>query len=80
MRALDRMTAVLRPGGRIALFTSVQGRSAPLRTIESLVAARSGARLFDRRELVEALEARGFGDVRQRVTGVTQFIGGRLSA
>jgi ubiquinone/menaquinone biosynthesis C-methylase UbiE len=78
MRALDRMTDVLTPGGRIALFTSVRGNSAPLRTAESLMAARSGARLFERRELVEALEARGFVAIRQRITGITQFIGGRL--
>jgi SAM-dependent methyltransferase len=79
MRALDRMTEVLTPGGRIALFTSVRGRSAPLRTFESILSARSGARLFERRELVDQLEARGFVDVRQRVTGITQFIGGRLA-
>jgi ubiquinone/menaquinone biosynthesis C-methylase UbiE len=79
MRALDRMTAVLTPGGRLALFTSVRGRSAPLRTAESVLAARSGARLFERRELVEALEDRGFVEVRQRVTGITQFVGGRLA-
>jgi ubiquinone/menaquinone biosynthesis C-methylase UbiE len=79
MRALDRMTAVLTPGGRIALFTSVRGRSAPLRTFESLLAARTGAQLFERDELVEALVQRGFSDVRQRVSGITQFIGGRLA-
>jgi SAM-dependent methyltransferase len=80
MRALDRMTAVLTPGGRIALFTSVRGRSAPLRTFESIVGSRSGAHLFERRELVDALKERGFGEVRQRVAGVTQFVGGTLSA
>jgi ubiquinone/menaquinone biosynthesis C-methylase UbiE len=78
IRALDRMTAVLTGGGRIALFTSVRGRSAPLRTIESVLSARSGARLFEQRELVEALEVRGFTDIRQRITGITQFVGGRL--
>jgi ubiquinone/menaquinone biosynthesis C-methylase UbiE len=79
MAALDRMTEVLTPGGRIALFTSVRGRSAPLRTFESLLAMRSGARLFEQRELVTALERRGFGEIRQRITGVTQFIGGTLA-
>jgi SAM-dependent methyltransferase len=79
VRALDRMTSVLKPGGRIALFTSVRGRSAPMRTFESLVAARSGAHMFEQRELVDALGARGFADVRQRLTGVTQFVGGRLA-
>jgi SAM-dependent methyltransferase len=78
MRALDRMTAVLNPGGRLALFTSVRGRSAPLRTAESLVQARGGAWMFERDELVEALRARGYGEIRQRLTGVTQFLGARL--
>lgn len=80
MRALDRMTAMLAPGGRIAILTSVRGRSVPLRTFESVVQSRSGARMFERDEVVEALEQRGFGEVRQRLAGVTQFVGGRLSA
>jgi SAM-dependent methyltransferase len=78
-RALDRMTAVLTPGGRIALFTSVRGRSAFLRAFESVLAKRSGAHLFERTELVTALEQRGFTEIRQRITGITQFIGGRLA-
>jgi ubiquinone/menaquinone biosynthesis C-methylase UbiE len=77
MRALDRMTAVLTPGGRIAIFTTARHRTAPLRTAESLLALRSGARLFEARELVDALEQRGYVDVRQRVAGITQFVGGR---
>ena len=48
MRALDRMTAVLTPGGRIAIFTTVRGRSAPLRTFESIAGSRSGTRMFER--------------------------------
>ena len=79
-RALDRMTQVLTPGGRIALFTSVRGRSAPLRTIESVVGGRSGARMFERREIVDALERRGFTEVRQRIAGITQFVGGTLAS
>ena len=79
MRALDRMTAVLAPGGRIALFTSARARSAPVRTVESVLTARSGARMFEQHEVVRALERRGFVEVRQRVTGITQFVGGRLA-
>jgi SAM-dependent methyltransferase len=78
MRALDRMTDVLTPGGRIALFTSVRGRSAPLRAFESVVGGRGGAHLFEREELVEALKQRGYGEIRQRVAGITQFVGGTL--
>jgi SAM-dependent methyltransferase len=80
MRALDRMTAVLTPGGRIAIFTSVRGRSGPLRTFESVAGARSGMRMFERDEVVHALEARGYVEIRQRITGLTQFVGGRLAA
>lgn len=78
-RALDRMAAVLRPGGRVAIFTSVRGRSVPLRTLEAIAQRQSGMRMFERWEVVDALRARGFDEVRQRITGVTQFVGGRLA-
>jgi len=80
LRAPDRMTDVLSTGGRIALFTSARPRSAPVRTVQGLVTARSGARMFEQDEVARALEARGFADVRVRVTGITQFVGGRLEA
>jgi len=78
-RALDRIAAVLGDGGRVAILTSVRGRSTALRSWESLLEARSGMRMFECREIVDALEERGFGDVRQRLTGVTQFVGARLA-
>jgi SAM-dependent methyltransferase len=78
-KALDRMRAVLTPGGRIALFTTCRGRSAPLRTFESAVGSRSGMRMFEQDEIVGALEARGFVEIRQRLSGFTQFVGGRLA-
>jgi len=79
MRALDRMTSVLTPGGRLALFTTARNRSAPVRSAESILALRSGARLFEQRELVDALRARGYIEIRQRITGITQFVGGTLA-
>ena len=79
MKALDSMTSMLTPGGRIAIFTSARTRSAPFRTFESAVRARSGIHMFERRELVDALEARGYAEIRQRITGFTQFLGGRLA-
>jgi ubiquinone/menaquinone biosynthesis C-methylase UbiE len=78
--ALDSFTRVLTPGGRLAIFTSARGRSVPLRTFERVVRARSGMNMFERDELVNALAGRGFENVRQRVTGMTQFVGGRLAA
>jgi ubiquinone/menaquinone biosynthesis C-methylase UbiE len=79
MRALDRMTAVLTEGGRIAIFTSVRGRTPPLRAFESVMQSRSGMRMFERDDVTEALEERGFTDIRQRLAGFTQFVGGRLA-
>jgi SAM-dependent methyltransferase len=78
--ALDHMTRVLTPGGRLALFTSCRTSSAPLRTLDGLAGARSGMRMFERDELTDALRSRGFVAVRRRVTGLTQFVGGRLGA
>lgn len=78
MRALDRMTEVLAPGGRIALFTTARLRSAPLRTLQDLGTSRGGVVMFDEGEVASALRARGYRDVRRRVTGLTQFVGGRL--
>jgi SAM-dependent methyltransferase len=80
LRALDRMTAVLNPGGRIAIFTSARGRSAPLRAFEAVIQARSGMLMFEQDDIVDALRDRGYEDVRQRTAGFTQFVGGRLAA
>ena len=79
MRALDRMTAVLTPGGRIAIFTSAQGRTPLVRPWAGLTGRRSGMRMFEQDQVVQALQDRGFVEVRQRVTGLTQFVGGRLA-
>jgi SAM-dependent methyltransferase len=76
--ALDRMTATLAPGGRIALLTSVRGRSTILRAWESMAARQTGMRMFERSEVVDALRERGFTDVSRHLTGATQFVGGRL--
>ena len=76
--ALDEMRRVLAPGGRIALFTSSHGRTAALRALETAVAAPAGIRMFGQDELIDALRARGFTDIRQRLSGLTQFVGGRV--
>jgi hypothetical protein len=34
-------------------------------------------RMFEHDEITRALAERGFKDVRQRVSGLTQFVGGR---
>jgi ubiquinone/menaquinone biosynthesis C-methylase UbiE len=78
-KALDEMTRVLSRGGRIALFTSARGNTGPVRLVETALAAPAGIRMFERDEIVEALRERGFTDLRQRTSGLTQFVGGRLA-
>jgi ubiquinone/menaquinone biosynthesis C-methylase UbiE len=75
--ALDQMTRVLTPGGRIALFTSCRMSSAPVRTVDGFLGARSGMRMFERDEITDALERRGLTGVHQRIAGLTQFVGAR---
>jgi SAM-dependent methyltransferase len=77
---LDEMTRVLASGGRIAIFTSCRTLPAPLRPLEALAGAASGMRMFERGEVARALAVRGFGQLRERVAGETQFVGGRLAA
>lgn len=75
--ALDEMRRALAPGGRIAIMTSIRRPLAP--TAATPVAERlSGMRIFGPREITDALRERGFRDVRQRVAGFVQFVGGRL--
>jgi SAM-dependent methyltransferase len=78
--ALDHMTRVLTPGGRIAILTSARLQSAAGRAVNDLAGARSGMRIFGPDEIVDALTDRGFADVRQKIAGLTQFVGGRLAA
>jgi SAM-dependent methyltransferase len=75
--ALDELTRVLAPGGRIAILTSCRFRSAPLRTAESIAGRLSGIRLFEPDEITGALADRGFTDVKQRIAGVAQYVGAR---
>jgi ubiquinone/menaquinone biosynthesis C-methylase UbiE len=76
--ALDHMTRVLTPGGRIALFTSSRGRTLPLRAWDGFVGERlTGQRMFEHDEVTGALRERGYVDVQQLTTGITQFVGGR---
>jgi SAM-dependent methyltransferase len=78
--ALDHMARVLTPSGRIAIFTSCRSRLPALGALESALTARSGLRMFGQDEIVTALRERGFVAISQRVSGLTQFVGARLSA
>ncbi len=75
---LDEMRRVLAPGGRIALMTSIR-RPVTVRPMKPVVERLSGMRVFEPDEITGALATRGFVDVRQRVSGLVQFVGGRLA-
>jgi SAM-dependent methyltransferase len=76
LAALDAMARVLAPGGRVAILTSARTPLTPS-PVGALVGAATGLRVFGRDEITAALEDRGFEDVRQRVTGLAQFVGAR---
>lgn len=77
--AMDEMRRVLRPGGRVAIMTSVR-RQATLRPLKPLIERASGMRMFESDEIVEGLRQRGFANVRQRLAGLVQFVGGHVAA
>jgi SAM-dependent methyltransferase len=77
MRALDRMTDVLRPGGRIALMASY-GRGTPaLHAAERAAGRVLGMRIFGPEEITGALRVRGYTGIQQHVAGLLQFVGAR---
>lgn len=79
MRALENLTGLLRPGGRLALLTSAR-RPGPLGVVDEALGRVSGQHMFSRDEVVARLGQLGYVDVDQRVAGLTQFVGGRLPA
>jgi ubiquinone/menaquinone biosynthesis C-methylase UbiE len=78
-RALDHMARVLTPGGRVAILTSCRLQSPPMQLWNEAMGRwlSGGQRMFDPDEITGALRERGFGDVNQRITGLTQFVGAR---
>lgn len=76
--ALSGMARVLAPGGRIAVMTSVR-RQVQLAPLKPLIERASGMRVFEHDEIVGKLQALGFTDIHQRVSGLVQFVGGRLA-
>jgi len=76
--AIDEMRRVLAPGGRIAIMTSIR-RPVTVRPMKPVVERLSGMRVFEPEEITGALGERGFENVRCRVSGLVQFVGGRLA-
>lgn len=76
--ALDEIRRVLKPGGRIALMTSVRRELTP-RPLKPVLERGSGMRIFEGEEVVDALTERGFDQVHRRLSGLVQFVGARLA-
>jgi SAM-dependent methyltransferase len=70
MTALDEMTRVLVPGGRVVIVATCSTKKTP-------PPARSGMFVFGRNELTSALGVRGFTDIHQRVERRGQFVAAR---
>jgi SAM-dependent methyltransferase len=77
--ALDEMSRALKPGGRIAILTSVR-REVTLKPLKPLLERASGMRIFEGDEIVAALEERGFTGIHRRLSAMVQFVGGRLAS
>ncbi len=75
--AINEMARLLKPGGRIAVLTSVHRGPSLTLPLARLVSSPSGVRVFSRHEITDAFEANGLTEIRQRVTGLAQFVGAR---
>ena len=60
-------------------MTSIR-RELTLRPLKPVLERTSGMRIFEGEEIVDALEARGFTGIHRRISGMVQFVGGRLPA
>ena len=59
-------------------MTSVR-RELTLRPLKPVIERASGMRIFEGDEIVAALEQRGFTGIHRRLSGLVQFVGGRLA-
>lgn len=75
-RAFDEMVRVVRPGGRLALMTTVSSALAPLSRLQTVATGPSGLRMFGRDEFTGRLRAAGFTEVSFEAHGVLQYVAG----
>lgn len=74
--ALAEMVRVVRPGGRLAVMTSVEAGPSVVRRLERTLAAPGGLRVFTRDDITSRLREAGFTEVAQEVHGVLQYVAG----
>lgn len=75
-RALEEMVRVVRPGGRIAVMTSLASDHPLLRQVQQRATAPSGLRVFGRDEIFARLRTAGFGELTLETHGVLQYVAG----
>ncbi|MFC0038697.1 class I SAM-dependent methyltransferase [Actinomadura rayongensis] len=75
--ALDAMTRVLRPGGRLVILTSRRPRLPVTGLTVSTAGRAAGIRVFGDAEVTGALAGRGFADVRRDRYPLAQIVTGR---
>ena len=77
---IEEIARVLAPGGRVAILSSVNRGLLPASLGNALVRPATGIRIFGREEITGALRANGLTRVRQRVSGLAQFVSARQPA
>lgn len=77
-RAIREIARVLAPGGRAALMATCSRGPLPTGVENALVRPATGVRVFGREELSEGLRGCGLVDVERTVTGLAQFVSGRM--
>lgn len=78
--AIDGMTRVLRPGGRIVFLSSRRPRTPLVGSVGAAFGRATGVRLFGSEDVPRALAARGFTGLRRRAYGLMQLVGGTRTA
>ena len=70
----DEMVRVLKPGGRIAIMTSVASTRPVVRPLQAKALGLTGLVMFERYEFVGRLRQAGFTEVEQELHGLAQYL------
>lgn len=76
-RVLDELIRIVRPGGRIALMTTVRRGPDRVGAVTAAAAHTVGLEVFGRDDITAVLRSRGFRHIEQRVHGAAQFVTGQ---
>lgn len=71
---IDEMIRVLRPGGKLAIFTTVDEKLTRIPLVKPVLARSSGIHIFGRDEITARLRRAGCTEVNQFVSGQGQFV------